>query len=140
MKPRSAHMGTGMISLVMMFSVLCLVIFALLTLTTALNQRALSSRTAQSTQAYYDAQARCAAVAAVLARGGELPGQVDGLEVTYTPDPEGTRAAFSCPVDENRALEVELLLTGGEMRVLRWQSQRTQQWQADQDLPVWQGD
>ena len=101
---RGGHMGTGTVSLILMFSVLCIVIFALLTVSTAAGEHALAEKAAQTQQAYYQADSRAADIAAqILAARDSRPGEIDGVAVTWSQGEEGgLTASFACPVDQER--------------------------------------
>lgn len=139
---RGGHMGTGTVSLILMFSVLCIVIFALLTVSTAAGEHALAEKAAQTQQAYYQADSRAADIAAqVLAARDSRPGEIDGVAVTWNQGEEGgLTASFACPVDQERTLLVELELNGEDFAVKRWQCVRTGEWEADDSIEVWDGE
>ena len=64
---------SGAVSLVMIFCVLCLVVFATLTYVTADRERQLAALNAERAAAYYAADAEASRIVAALARGEEPP-------------------------------------------------------------------
>ncbi len=60
---------SGAVSLVMIFCVLCLSVFAVLTLSTAMNEKRLSDLAAQRTAEYFEADCRAAEIVSDLAAG-----------------------------------------------------------------------
>lgn len=127
---------TGMVSLVTIFVVLCLTVFAVLTLSTAVRENALSQAAAEGAAAYYEADRRAVEIAAAL---DGRPAEADGVAITYEETEAGTLASFSVPMGEQQSLEVQILLTGGGPEVLCWKSEYSGSWTADADLPVWDG-
>ncbi len=116
---------SGIVSLVMIFCALCLCVFAVLTLTTADRERALSERTAEQTAAYYEADRAAAEHIAALSG-----------EDCY---PDGTRVVFTVPAGETRTLEVEAQKDRGQFRILRWQTVFSGSWTTDAHIEVWSG-
>lgn len=104
--------AVGGSSLLAILGVLCLVIFALLCLTTAQAEKRLSDAAAQNATAFYDADTRAEEIFAQL-RNGEKPDPV-----TQT----GDLYAYSCPISEHQTLSVLLRRDGDTWTVLRWQA------------------
>ena len=98
-------------SLLVIFAVLCLTVFALLTLSTAAAEKRMADASAQAVSDYYEADLQAERIFARL-RAGET---VDGV-VT-----EGESYRYSCPVTDNQVLHVELKKEGGEWTICRWQ-------------------
>ena len=115
-------------SLLVIFAVLCLTVFAMLSLSTAQAERRLSDASAAAVLAYYAADLEAEEIFARL-RAGE---QVDA--VTHT----GSTYSYGCPISEYQTLKVELEKTDGAWTVLRWQVEANPP-QAEQALPVWNG-
>ena len=84
---------TGAVSLVMIFVVLCMTVFAVLTLSTAVGESRLAQATAAHVQDYYEADARATAIAAQVAAAPTAP-EIDGIPVEYVPSEQGTHAVF----------------------------------------------
>lgn len=99
-------------SLIMVFAVLCLTVFTLLTLSTIQADRRLSEVTAKAVSSYYSADAEAERIFSEL-RSGTLP---DGIEV------HGDLYSYSCPISETQTLYVELSYSDGIWTVLCWQS------------------
>lgn len=118
-------------SLLVIFAVLCLTVFALLALSTVQAGGRLSDRSAQAVLDYYQADSQAEAILARLRRG-ELPAQVEA-------EGEG-RYAYACPISDTQSLMVEVQLEGTEYTVLRWQAVSTTQWEAEENLTVWDGE
>ncbi len=121
--------AVGGSALLTIFAVLCLMVFALLSLSTALSGERLTEASTASTENYYAASFEAESILARI-RGGEIP---DGVCVS------GDTYSYSCPIGESAELRVEIELSGGEWTVLRWQSVPTVDWENDTSLPVWDG-
>ena len=118
-------------SLLVIFAVLCLTVFALLSLSTAQAEKRLSDASAQAVAGYYDADSAAEAILAQL-RAGETPEGVTALG--------GGRYQYACPISDRQTLEVEVQVQGGAYQVLRWQAVSSLDWQADEDRNVWNGE
>ena len=116
-------------SLLVIFAVLCLTVFALLGLSTVQAGGRLSQASAQAVSDYYAADCRAEELFARL-RAGELPAGVTQAGGVYS---------YTCPIAETRQLCVELQKTGDGWRVLRWQAESTVPWEPDDALNVWDG-
>lgn len=115
-------------SLLVIFAVLCLVVFALLSLTTVQAEKRLSDDARDMVAAYYSADLQAQEIFARL-RMGEMP---EGVRVQ-----EG-RYAYECALTKNQRLFVELEKNGENWRILRWQCV-AQEHEIDNSLPVWDG-
>ena len=124
---------SGAVSLVMIFCVLCLVVFTVLTLSTAVREQQLSDLTAERAQSYYQADAKAVETVAALRRGEISP------EVRYTQDDGAALAEFSIPAGGDLSLEVEVRLTDTQCEILRWQTVYTGSWEIDDTIEVWDG-
>lgn len=121
--------AVGGISLLVVFAVLCLTVFALLSLTTVRADQRLADAAVQNVTKYYAADCEAQAVLARL-RNGEMP---EGVSRT------GDIYRYTCPVSSTQALEVEVQIQGTEYTILRWQMAFTGEWNPDDSLDLWDG-
>lgn len=128
---REASPIIGGSSLLVIFAVLCLTVFALLSLSTAQAEKRLIDASAQAVAGYYDADSAAEAILAQL-RAGETP---EGVTARG-----GGRYQYSCPISDSQTLGVEVQIQGGAYQVLRWQAVSSLDWQADEEMNVWNGD
>ena len=119
---------TGASSLLVIFCVLCLTGFALLSLSTVSADHRIAEENAKALTAYYDADCEANEVLAKL-RGGTVPEGVILTDGAYE---------YSCTVSDTQALKVRVRVEGTEYGVLQWQTVSTFDWEPDTDLPVWQ--
>ena len=117
-------------SLLVIFAVLCLTVFALLGLSTVQAGGRLSQTMADSVAAYYEADCMAEEIYARL-RAGEVPAEVVQTGDTY---------AYTCPVSETNELQVKLQKQGDQWSVICWQSVSTVAWESDDSLGLWDGE
>lgn len=129
-KERFSPPAVGGSSLLVIFAVLCLTVFALLGLSGVQAGGRLSDASAQAVSAYYDADCWAEEILAALRQGVVMEGvrrEADGIY------------AYTCPISDTQALEVRVRLDGEDWSVLRWQAVSTAQWEADESLDLWDG-
>ena len=119
----------GGTSLLVIFAVLALTVFALLSLSTALANDRLSSAAAQAVYDYYQADCQAEAILAQLRQGRQPPGVAR----------QGDVFSYSCPISDTQTLLVEVRLDGDTYTILRWQAVSTAPWQPDDSLNLWDG-
>ena len=121
----------GVSSLLTIFAVLCLTVFAMLALSTVQAGGRLGDASAEAVTDYYAADCRAEEMLARL-RSGEVP------EGVYR-EADGTYS-YACPVSDSQTLAVRAAVNGTDYSILRWQVISTADWQADERLPVWDGE
>ena len=121
--------GVGISSLLVIFAVLCLSVFAVLSLSEAQIQKALGDKTQGQIEAYYDADCRAQEILAKL-RVGEVPPEVTGENGNYS---------YCCKISDTQTLWVQVRIEKENYQILRWQTVSSVQWQPEDDLPVWNG-
>ncbi len=129
-KERFSPPAVGGSSLLVIFAVLCLTVFALLGLSGVQAGGRLSDASAQAVSAYYDADCRAEEILAALRQGVVMEGVCREADGIY---------AYTCPISDTQALEVRVRLDGEDWSVLRWQAVSTAQWEADESLDLWDG-
>ena len=128
-KQRLSVPVVGGSSLLVIFAVLCMTVFALLSMSTVLADGRLNQASVEAVSAYYTADTQAEEIFAKL-RQGELPEEVTETNGIYT---------YSCPISENQALQVELQKTAEGWKVLRWQAVVAAEWEED-TLNLWDGE
>jgi hypothetical protein len=111
------------------FAVLCLTVFALLSVSTVRADQRLSENAAKAVEGYYQADCEAEEILARL-RQGEWPAGIKETNGVF---------AYACPISETQTLVVEVMVDGTDYNILRWQAMSTADWQASDQLPVWQG-
>lgn len=128
-KRRFSPPAVGGSSLLTIFAVLCLTVFALLSLSTVLADGRLSDLSAQAVTDYYAADCRAEEIFAKL-RAGELPDGVTEEDGLYS---------YACTVSETQALLVSVQERETGWTVLQWQTVSTTDWREDDSLDLWDG-
>ncbi len=137
---RKQGFGIGGASLLLIFSVLCLTVFSLLTLSTVRREQALTEKRRAAVEDYYRADSAAAELAAALLeqeKEGGAPGELNGTPIQS----EGAGVyAYLCPIDSRRAISVRLRLADGGLTVLSWKTTDIADWTPDESLDVWEGE
>lgn len=128
MKDNSSVSLVGGTSLLLIFSVLCLTVFAVLSLSTAKAGDQLSLSSERSVKEYYAADAEAEEILAMLRRGD----YVEGVEE------EDSVYSYSCPVNERTMLFVQVRIDGTEYEILRWQT-GIEESMIEENWTVWDG-
>lgn len=115
-------------SLLVIFGVLCLTVFSLLTLSTAQAEKRLSDSAASACSAYYEADSQAEEIFALL-RVGQIPSQVRQT---------GNLFSYSIPITEYQSLQVQLRKEE-DWQVLAWQTVVSSYPAIDETLHLWSG-
>ena len=145
-KQRFSPPAVGGTSLLVVFAVLCLTVFALLSLTTVQADVRLADASAQAVEDYYAADCKAQEILARL-RNGERPEGVAFSNGVWPYDvaPSGSgplQADYAVPISDTQELQITVLLGGiadADYMVLRWQAVPTVEWEGDESLNVWDG-
>ena len=126
-------------SLLVVFAVLALTVFALLSLSTVRADVRLGDAAADSVCGYYRADGKAQEILARL-RSGECP-----AEAELHPEDAWTlmdRYTYTVPISDTQELRVEVLVdpADGSYSVLRWEAVRSEAWTFDDSLDVWDGE
>ena len=159
MNRKSGFTGAGLSTLLLVFVMLCLIVFSVLSLSTARADLEMSQKVADRTKGYYQAQGRASerlkAIDSVLARqynetdrkasylqGAQTALQQD-LTVTEMENGQGLLCVYTEPINETQQLRVELQITEPEkeesyVQILSWEAEQIEDWNGDTGLPVLQ--
>ena len=127
-KMRISPPAIGGSSLLVVFALLTLTVFALLSLSTVQAEKRMADAATQAVTDYYAADLEAERIFARL-RAGET---VRGVAVN------GNVYSYFCAISENQTLNVELEKNGNTWRVCRWQVIASVE-QISETLPVWDG-
>lgn len=140
MKNRTRGIGVGTISLIMIFSVLCLTIFAMLTLSTANAEKALADRSSAFVRGYYEADSAATKIRAQILesyKNGLTPHHIDGVEIEFIESPgDDTYVSYECVVNDVQNLLVALKLDDTGDTVLTWRITYSSDWAFDDSLTL----
>lgn len=149
--------GIGSTSLILIFIVLCLVTFSILSLGNARREEFLSEKNAAAVREYYRADSLAEEfvnqVARALGPVGETPGGggdvaaagtakervLDAFGEYYREETDTLRTDIAMAAGQ--ALQVELAVDwdSGEYRVLAWNVYNREEYEIDRSVPVWTG-
>ena len=126
-------------SLLVVFAVLALTVFALLSLSTVRADVRLGDAAADSVCGYYRADGKAQEILARL-RSGECP-----AEAELHPEDAWTlmdRYTYTVPISDTQELQVEVLVNpaDGSYSIRRWQAVAVGAWEYDDTLDVWDGE
>ena len=138
---KKGGIGVGSASIVLVFAVLCLTVFSLITFVVASNDKALVDTEARLVTGYYEADALAQRIVADILQSGTIPDVVRGIEInTYSDFETGTDIAqFLCPISDQKSLYVELAIHYDTYDILSWRMYDTDDWTFDDSLHVWEG-
>lgn len=129
-KDRISSPAVGGSSLLVIFAVLCLTVFALLSLSTVQAERRMANASVRAVSAYYEADYQAELIFARLRSGKSVQG-VQQNEDIYT---------YVCPISDSQKLVVELQNDDGQWKVLRWQAVAEPGTAEDDSPNVWDGE
>lgn len=128
-KRKMSFTSVGGSSILTIFAVLCFIIFALLSLSTAKADHVLAQKSVDAVRTYYQADTQAEEILARI-RQGEIP---EGVET------DGDRYSYVCPVDENQQLSVEVECKDAGYRIIKWRKEYIGEWEPDDTIDVWDG-
>lgn len=138
-KERFSPPAVGGSSLLVIFAVLCLTVFALLGLATVQANGRLADASAQAVAAYYEADCQAEAILARL-RAGETPDEVTATTRWTSSSAGDTVYSYVCPISDGQSLVVEVTESDGAFTILRWQAVADGEWTPNDQLNLWTGD
>lgn len=140
-----AHVGSA--SIVMIFAVLCLTIFAALAFETSSYEHRLAEKSAAAAQAYYIADSmaeeRYLQICQLLQSGMEqdaLYKELKAIDVAVELQGNQTRLYYAVPIDTAQVLQVVLVQRADAVLYTeQWNVASVTQWEYDDTLQVWDG-
>jgi len=132
--------GVGSASIVLVFVVLCLTVFALISLAAASNDKVMADKAADIVKGYYEADALAERVLAEILLGS-ADDTVLGVEVSAEYDTYVKYVTFACPISDKKELFVKAAIYRETCDVLEWSMRDVGSWvMIDEMPPVWTGD
>jgi len=126
-QPKGQAPMVGGSSLLVIFAVLCLIVFALLGFSTVQADKRLEDISVEAVEKYYAADSQAERILAQL-RNGQIPEGVteqDGI------------CGYTCPVSDTQALQVRV--RASDWKVLSWKLVSTVDWKVEDSLSSWNG-
>jgi len=146
---RPAGIGTGYLSLMMIFVLLCLTMLAALSFSAAESERKYSEKSAAYTKAYYEADTlakkKLADVAETVAGYTDysdfmLLSELDAIEgISYENPPDGIDINWTTAINDRQSIYSEIRITDAGLDIISW---RTIQGELPDEEPlgVWLGE
>ncbi len=149
---RQMGMGVGYVSVMLIFAVICLTIFAVLSLKASLSNESFNERSGDFLQHYYAADTAAKETLSKLndcafeARSSglfdeafeEAAQEVEGVTLKRTP--AGFSVSYSAAINERQTLAVTVVFdNNGQYTIEQWQSQDVSQMDDNSHLGVWDG-
>jgi hypothetical protein len=136
--------GIGSASIVLVFSVLCLTIFAIISYSSALTDRALVDVEARLVSRYYEADKLANLIFAELLQADDIPETLYGVEITTEWDFWGFSVesiSFTLEISDKREMYVVLGVHYDTMDILTWRMRDIGgAWESDDVLNIFDGD
>lgn len=129
-------------SLLTVFAVLALTVFALLSLSTVRADVRLGDAAARAVTDYYAADVRAQEILAQLRNGGAPDGVGMALTIVDYADRSELIYGYAVPISDTQELQVEVLVNpaDGSYSIRRWQAVAVGAWEYDDTLDVWDGE
>lgn len=127
-KKRKGITLIGGSSLLVIFAVLCLTVFALLTLSTVKADMRLADAAVRSVMEYYSAD--CAAE--------EILANLREECVPQGVTQNGNLFTYACPVSDTQELQVIVKINQNGYRIQQWKVVSTTEWMPDEFIDVWE--
>ena len=147
---QTKSIGVGSASLILIFTVLCLAVFAIISRTAAVGDMTRARASAEIVELYYEAVVLAEQITAELTHEQEeiepqlsarrdFPDSLYGVPITqeYNEETDELYLSFSCPMSERKELYVKIVYYSGKYDILVWQMRDTVEWNPDMSLPVW---
>lgn len=151
-KNRKIALGVGYVSVMLIFAVICLTIFAVLSFKAAMSTDSFNDRSGEFLKQYYAADAKAKETLSKLndsmseARGSMFFEEefeasakaIDGVSVKQSAD--GFTASYTVPINDRQELSVGIhFYNDGKYRIEQWQSRDVGFDDTESHLGVWDG-
>lgn len=146
---KPAGIGSGYLSIMMIFVVLCLTMLAALSYSTASSENKYSEKSAEYTKSYYaadlEAKRTLAAVDGVVSGYDDyadfmLTAELDGMEnIEYETVFDGIDVSWSTPINQSQSIFSRVRFSGGSFEIISWRTGSAAEAE-EKPLNVWSGE
>jgi len=139
---KGSGVGVGSASMVLVFAVLCLSVFSLITFMVAINSKALADTEARLVEGYYEADLLAERILAEIIDAEYIPDNILGVDIGIFWDWEHDAdiVQYVCPLPgSEKWLYVKLAFYIDSYDVLSWRMWDTGDWVIDEGFNVWFG-
>ena len=140
---KKGGIGAGSASIVLIFAVLCLTVFAVISLSSAIADSALVEVEATLLKSYYEADTLAEHILAELLEADVVPGEIRGVEILsgWDWDLDVETVSYLCPISEKKELYVTIAFYDGVCDILTWRMRDIGGWEPDDGgMSLWPGD
>jgi len=137
---KGSGVGVGSASIVLVFAVLCLSVFSLITFVIAGNSKTLSETEARLVTGYYEADALAERIIHEIIKAEITPESVMGIDIVseWAWEQDAYLIRFLCPISGGeRYLHVQIALNFDNYEILSWRMRNDSEWTTDDGLNVW---
>lgn len=136
---KTPKISIGITSLSVILCVLCITVFSVLTLSTAISEKKLSEKRASAAEMYYNAETQATELANALISSADKIDFAKQNNINVKENDGNLIFCYNYPIDDKQELFVELIYSN-EWKVTRWQVVPTAEWTPDESLDVWDGE
>lgn len=137
---KSSGINIGSASIIMVFSVLCLTVFAVLSLITANSEYKLAVKSTDVIRNYYAADTAATEKLAVISEASDAQSKAEELGIDCENDGGALLLSFEEKVTDTQALSVKVTYGAGAFSVNEWKLISTDEWDADAGFDLWDGE
>jgi len=134
--------GVGSASIILVFAVLCLTIFSLISLVVASNERTLVDARVNLVTNYYAADALAEQIISDILATDTTPDSAHGVNIYtgWNDELDAPTVYFFCDITDIKVLYVSLAVNEESFDILSWRIYGTDEWEFDDSINVWIGD
>jgi hypothetical protein len=138
---KGGGVGVGSASIVLVFAVLCLTVFSLITYVVAGNHEALVHAEARLVKAFYEADALAERILAEILKADYTPETIHGIDIDseWLWDLDAEYVRFFSPITDTKSLYVRLAVSFDSYEILSWRMWDEDEWTIDEGWDVWLG-
>ncbi|MCL2717735.1 MAG: hypothetical protein FWE14_03025 [Lachnospiraceae bacterium] len=130
--------GVGSASILLVFAVLSLTIFSVITLQTAMTDKKMTDVWKQAVIAYYEADTLAESIVSEILAQDDIPYFINGVNIEV--EAFGEVFSFSLPVSEQKELHVRIAVSDDFYEALEWKIRDTGDWVVfDEGFDLWPG-
>ena len=133
--------GVGSASIVLVFAVLCLAVFSLISYVVASNDKALVDAEAALVVGFFEADALAEKIVAEILDSDVVPESIHGVSIYQEWDfyTDALIFSFSSPISDVIAIFVRISVFADTFEILSWRMYNSSHWEYDASLNVWLG-
>ena len=148
---KNTGIGVGYVSVMIIFAVICLTIFAVFSFRAASSDDTLNERSGKYLREYYAADVQAKEILAELDECAQYARESDSFDrdfmsavadmenITLQKTESGYTADYSVDVNDRQRISVSVEFTGSGYEIVRWQNVSASNAESEQHANVWMG-